>query len=44
MKTKFCSTWLLMLLFAMPAWALQINGVVIDKATSEPIIGASVLE
>ncbi len=41
-KTFF--TWLLMLLFALPLMARPVSGVVIDKATGEPIIGASVLE
>ena len=41
-KTIF--TWLLMLLFALPLMARPVSGVVIDKATGEPIIGASVLE
>ena len=33
-----------MLLFALPLMARPVSGVVIDKATGEPIIGASVLE
>ena len=41
-KTIF--TWLLMLLFALPLMARPVSGVVVDKATGEPIIGASVLE
>ena len=41
-KTFF--TWLLMALFALPIMARPASGVVIDKATGEPIIGASVLE
>ena len=33
-----------MMLFVVPTMARQITGVVIDKATNEPVIGASVLE
>ena len=44
MKTKFFSTWLLMLVISLPAISRPINGVVVDKATNESIIGASVLE
>ena len=41
---KTISTWLLMVLFALPLMARPASGVVTDKATGEPIIGASVLE
>lgn len=42
-KTKFYIIWLLMMLSA-PLFAYKATGVVTDKATSEPIIGASVVE
>ncbi len=41
-KTFF--TWLLMAFFALPVLANPASGVVLDKATGEPIIGASILE
>ena len=41
-KTFF--TWLLMVVLAVPVMARPASGVVIDQATGEPIIGASVLE
>ena len=41
---KTISTWLLMVLFSLPLMARPASGVVIDQATGEPIIGASVLE
>lgn len=41
--TKYCLTWLLMLLSA-PLFAYQATGVVVEKATNEPVIGASVVE
>lgn len=42
-NTKFCLVWLLTIL-AVPAFSLTVKGVVIDKATGEPVIGASILE
>ena len=41
---KTIVTWLLMVLFALPVVARPASGVVTDKASGEPIIGASVLE
>ena len=41
-KTFFI--WLLMAFFALPVLANPASGVVLDKATGEPIIGASILE
>ena len=41
---KTISTWLLMTLFVLPSFAFTATGVVIDGASNEPIIGASVLE
>ena len=44
MKTKICLTWLLITMFAVAAMARPASGVVVDKVTGEPVIGASVLE
>ncbi len=43
MRTKLVFTWLLMMC-AVVSLARPISGVVIDKSTGEPIIGASILE
>ena len=42
-STKYCLSWLLMLM-AAPLFGFQATGVIIDKATNEPVIGASVVE
>lgn len=41
---KTISIWLLTMLFVLPSFAFTATGVVIEKSTGEPIIGASVLE
>lgn len=43
MKIKFYLTWLLIAVVA-PAFAFTVTGVITDKATGEPLIGASILE
>jgi TonB-linked SusC/RagA family outer membrane protein len=43
MHTKIYLLWLMMAL-ALPSFAFTVTGVVTEKATGEPIIGASVLE
>ena len=41
---KTISIWLLTMLFVLPSFAFTATGVVTEKSTGEPIIGASVLE
>ena len=43
MQRKFYLLWMLMVV-ALPSFALTVTGVVTEKGTGEPIIGASVLE
>ena len=43
---RFCTTLVVLLLASLPAWAqqMQVNGTVVDKATGESVIGASIVE